>query len=111
LWEIYENVTISTAGTPENVRNNDRNSANTSSLIIKGISNTSTANANADTAIAGATLIETGIIGSGKSGGSNIREREIILKQNEDYTIRFTATVAGYVNYCFNWYEHINKSA
>lgn len=112
LLEVYENVTISTAGTPENVRNNNRNSATTSVLTINGILNTSTANANSDTAISGATLIENGKIGSGaKSGGSSSRDKELILKQNEDYTIRFTATAAGYVNYCFSWYQHANRTA
>jgi len=111
LWEFYEGVTINTPGTAYTPRNNNRNSLNTSNVGFGQITNTSTANANADTAVAGALLIEDGIMGSGRqSQGANERSREIELKQNETYTLRFTANAAGYTNYCLSWYEHTDKN-
>lgn len=111
-WYLYENVTINTPGTGVTPFNNDRNSANTSDLTVAVIDNTSTANANADTAVAAATELMHGIAGAGKkSGGGETRAQEIILKQNEDYTLRFIATAAGYVDYNLQWYEHVSKGA
>ena len=109
-WWLYENVTINTAGTSENIQNNNRNSSNTSGLVVKGILNSSLANANSDTAVAGATLLHHGIIGAGRNAGDFTRGSEIILKQNEDYTIRFEAKAAGYTDYNFEWYEHTTPS-
>lgn len=107
---IYENVTINTAGTSVTPLNNNRNSVNTSGLTFATITNTSVANANADTAVAGATQLANLIIGAGKDAGSDSRGREIILKQNEDYSIRFIANSAGYVNYNLQWYEHTSHN-
>ncbi len=73
------------------------------------IDNSSVANANADTVVASGTLIEEGIIGSGKTAGISSRARELILKQNTNYTVRFVASSAGYVDYDLEWYEHTNK--
>jgi hypothetical protein len=106
LFEVYEDVTINVAGTTLIPVNNNRRSVNTSNIILSGISNTNTANANADTAVVGATLLLTGKIGAGKDGGSRDRNSETILKRNTKYTIRFTASVAGYVDYTLSWYEH-----
>lgn len=110
LWELYENVTINTAGTTLNPMNNNRNSSNTSGATFAQITNGSTALANADTAVAGATLLRRGEIGAGKDSGNESRAREIILKQNTSYTLRLTAVTAGYVDYSFNWYEHTDKN-
>jgi len=111
LWEFYENVTINVAGTTKTPRNNQRNSSNTAALTIAVISNSSTALANADTAIASATLLEDGKVGSGKqSGGTSQRSRELVLKQNTAYSLRSTAVAAGYINYCLSWYEHTDKN-
>ncbi len=108
-WFIYENVTINTPGTAIVILNKDRNSGNTSGMVAKGITNTSVANANTATAVAGATTIAHGIIGAGKKvgGGAGVR-LERLMKQNEDYSVRFVATVAGYINYDVEWYEHTN---
>jgi hypothetical protein len=109
MWELYEDVTINVAGTTVTPINNNRRSANTSNLTVGAILNTSTTNANADTAIAGATLLRVGIIGAKKTGGSGERTNEIILKRDASYTLRLTATVAGYSDYHISWYEHIPK--
>lgn len=108
LWELYEAVTVVVAGLAMTPRNNNRNSLNTSGLVIAGIQNTSTANANSDTVIAGATLLEDGVVGARREGGISGRGRELILKQNVEYTLRFTANTAGYTNYDLEWYEHTN---
>lgn len=107
-WYFYENVTINLAGTTVTLLNADRNSTNTAGLTIKVITNTTTANANADTAVAGATTVAHGITGDKKAGGDVNGRHEIILKQNEDYSIRFIATVAGWVSFHLDWYEHTN---
>jgi len=106
-WYIYEGATISTAGTTLPAYNSNRNSANTSGMTIAGISNTSVANANADTDVSGATAIAHGVIGSGfQDGGFSERDNEIILKQNTIYCFRAIATAAGYIDFRIEWYEH-----
>jgi len=108
-WYIYENVTIVTPGTGITPLNNNRNSAHASTATVASISNTSVANANADTTVAAATVLMHGIIGAGRSGGDDQRSREIILKQNEDYCFRAIANAAGYVDFTMDWYEHTDK--
>jgi hypothetical protein len=108
-WYAYEGVTINTPGTAVTPPNSDRNSGNTSNATIATITNTSVANANADTAVAGATQIAHGIVGAGRNGGFERRDREIILKQNSIYSFRAIANAAGYINFVINWYEHTNK--
>jgi len=108
-WMIYEGATINTAGTSLTPVNNDRNSGNTSNATIASILNTSVANANADTAVAGATEIAHGIVGAGRDGGVIGRDREIILKQNTIYCFRAIANAAGYTNFLMEWYEHTNR--
>ena len=107
---LYENVTIDTAGTTIPAYNNNRNSGNVTGMTIKGISNASVALANVDTPVAGATEIKHYVVGAGKDAGEASRSNEIILKQNEDYCIRFVANSAGYVNFDLEWYEHTDKN-
>jgi hypothetical protein len=109
-WYIYEGVTIGTAGTAITPRNNNRNSANTSSATIAGILNTSVVNANADTATAGATQLAHGIVGAGKTGGVEERDVKIVLKQNTIYCFRGIANAAGYLNFLMEWHEHTDIS-
>lgn len=110
FW-VYEGVTINVAGTAITPRNRNRNVADGSVLTVAGIQNTSLANANADTAVAGATPLAHGIVGSGnRTGGMAGSRQEIILKQNTLYAIRFSASTAGYVNYLFDYYEHVSAS-
>jgi hypothetical protein len=67
---------------------------------------TNLAAADSDTSVVGATLIESGVAGSGRVAGNITRESEIILKQNTLYCLRATATAAGFVNFSMQWYEH-----
>lgn len=107
---FYEGVTINTAGTGVTPRNNDRDSSNTSGITIATIDNTSVANADADTDPTGSIDLVPVVIGSGfQDGGKIERNQEIMLKTNEDYSIRFVATAAGRVNYLLEWYEHTDK--
>ena len=107
-WYIYEGATIALAGTAITPINNNRNSATASTMTLAGITNTSVANANADTAVAGATVLADGIVGAGKSGGVIQRNREIVMKQNTIYCLRAVASAAGYTNFLMTWYEHEN---
>ncbi len=108
-WYIYEGVTINVAGTTITPRNNNRNDSDSSTMTVAGITNTSVANANSDTDVSGATTLAHGIIGSGRSGGNNTREKEIVLKQNTIYCFRAIASAAGYVSFNAQWYEHTDK--
>jgi hypothetical protein len=111
-WYVYEDVTFTVTGTTITPFNNNRNSANTSGTIIYQQSNTSLANANADTNITGSTTLLHGIIGSGRnSHGADERGDEVILKQNTKYCFRAIATVAGYIDFDMDWYEHTNKTS
>jgi len=107
---IYEGVTINVAGTTLTPINNNRNSVNVSGATFAGIENTSVANANADTAVAAATLLSQGKIGLGGSGGTKDRENELVMKQNTNYTIRLIADAAGFISFYLNWYEHTDKA-
>lgn len=109
-YYLYEGVTIVTAGTLITPINNNRNSANVSSMIVDYIDNTSVSNANADTTVAGATTLKHGVLGSNRDGGENSHDREIILKANTVYCMRLIANAAGYINYDLSWYEHTDKN-
>jgi len=108
LWQVYEGGTISTplttAITPVN---SNRNSANTSGTTMRYELHANLAAANTSVDVSGATLLESGIVGSGFRGEGNAqRSNEIVLKQNTLYVLRATATAAGYMNYNMQWYEH-----
>jgi len=105
-WYFYENVAIALAGTAVTPLNHDRNSSNSAGLVVKVITNTTTANANLDTTVAAATTLAHGIAEAGKKvGGQGASRHEWILKQNEDYCIRWIATAAGHVSWHLDWYE------
>ena len=108
-WYIYEGVSISVTGTALTPRNNNRNSGNTSNVVMYSISNTSEANANSDTPTAGATAIAHGIVGAGRDGGVGDRTREIVFEQATIYCLRAIANTAGYINFLMKWYEHTDK--
>ena len=109
FW-LWENVSIVTPGTGITPRNHNRNSSDSSTLVVKYIDNSSLANANSDTDASGATQLEHQFVGAGKKvGGSTSSREEWILKANEDYTVRWDATNAGYVTYHIDWYEHTDK--
>jgi len=110
LWQVYEGGTITNplanALTP---LNNNRNSLNVSGTTMRYEDHANLAGANGDVDISGALLIESGIAGAGKDAGFSDRGSELVLKQNELYVLRATATAAGYVNFYMEWYEHTDK--
>ena len=85
LVELLENPTLNAAGSALNEYNNDRNS-----------SNTATATCFEDTTtLADGTVLLSEYIGNDTNpanaeGGILDRHQELILKQNEDYIVRFT---------------------
>lgn len=106
LWHFYENVNIILAGTAVVPVNHHRGSAQPAELGIAYITNTTIGNANADTVVAGATVLSEGIAGSGKKvGGEGPARHEWPLSANETYCLRFIATAAGWVSWHLDWYE------
>lgn len=87
LLELYENATISAAGTTLPSYNSDRSSANTSTVV----------HAKDTTTSAAGTLIRSYVMGSdganpvGADGGEASHDNEMILKASEDYVFKFTA--------------------
>lgn len=87
LLQIYENPTISGAGTAKAAFNSDRNSTETSTVTHYYDSTTS----------ADGTLLKTFSLGSdganpvGADGGDSEHTTEMILKASEDYIFKFTA--------------------
>jgi len=110
LWQVYEGGTINNPlANAVVIRNNNRNSINTSDVTARYELHANLAAANTDVTVAAGNIIESGIIGSGRDAGSTGRDSEIVMKQNQLYVMRATATAAGYVNFNMQWYEHQNK--
>lgn len=108
-WYFYENPNIILAGTAVTPLNHDRNSTSSAGLIVKVITNVTIGNANADTAVVAAITLRHGIAGAGKKiGGFGGTKHGWILKQNEDYCIRFIASAGGFVSFHLDWHEHTN---
>ena len=99
--EIHEGATVDVAGTAVSVFNNNRNSANTTSLTVR----------EGDTFTGEGTLIYAQQVGANKVAGSVQRDREIVLDQNNTYIFRITneTALANELNYCAEWYEHTDK--
>jgi len=95
---VYENPTLSSTGTGSTPFNNDRNSANTSAVVIYQ-----------NPTITGiGTFLSADIIGSGGTQGNAIASgEEIILKQATDYLGVLTnfGTGSGRFIVHFEWYE------
>ena len=106
---MYEKVAITNAGTAIPSYNNYRASLNSSGLAFDGILNESTALANDDTNLSGSVALTHRISGDGKEGGIVTRSDELILIPSTIYCKRFIATVAGHINWKFQWYEHTDK--
>ena len=106
-WQLFENPTVNAAGTPATLYNNDRNSVNAATVVI----------APDPTSTADGTLLQTWRTGSGTTAPSRIgsessRDKEIMLKQNEDYFLKFTPDADNArTKLELEWYEHINKTA
>lgn len=105
LWEFFENPTLNAVGTALTAFNNNRNSSNTAG--ITAFQDTTTTS--------DGTLLwtdKTGAdgIGGTKSASTSGREMELILKQNEDYILKFTPDANdAKVVVQLSWYEHTNK--
>lgn len=106
-WFLYRGVTIGTPGAEQLTINSDHNCLDSAGLDIKFIDATSVANANSDTDVTGATEIYHGKVGAGRDAGNHDHSNELLLKTDTIYALRIIATVAGYVNYHLDWYEHV----
>ena len=110
LWQVYENVSVTSAlANVVTPMNSNRNSLNTSGNTLRSAVHASTAAANTNVAVAGATLLAEGVSGAIQKSGENERSHELILKQNTTYSLRATATVAGLSSFSMQWYEHTSR--
>lgn len=106
-WQLFENPTVNAAGTTATAVNNDRNSLTAATLVI----------AYDPTSTADGTQIKVWRTGSGttapsRAGSESRSSIELILKQNEDYFLKFTPDANNAKTKVeFLWYEHINKTA
>lgn len=98
---FYEGATVSANGTTTTPYNRNRNSATAPTLAIY----------TGPTVTGDGTLLYSGLIGSGRSFGGQVREEaEWILKQNTIYLLRITSAVNdNNVTWALNWYEHTNQ--
>ena len=104
-WQLFENPTVNAAWTPATLVNNNRNSANTATLVI----------APDPTSTADGTQIAIWRTGEGTVWPArwpwvSRSDIEFVLKQNEDYFLKFTPDADNAktkINFC--WYEHTNR--
>lgn len=103
-WQLFENPTVNAAGTAAVAVNSNRNSATAAGLVI----------ASDPTSTADGTQIKVWRSGVGTNTGSRAGSEarsslEIILKQNEDYFLKFTPDADNAKSKMqLNWYEHIS---
>lgn len=99
---LYENPTITLAGTGMTAYNRDRNSSNTATTTVE---HTPTVGA------VGTQIFEEhwGVAIGGGIAGINRGLKEFVLKQNEEYLLRVTneTASANQVSVILNWYEHV----
>jgi len=105
LWELYENPTITLAGSAMTEFNHDRNSGTAATVAWTE---------DATIGAAGTLLMawRTGGTGLGNTGlaGATTRGDELILKKNEDYLLRFTPDGNGVTCIVYStWYEHTSR--
>jgi len=99
--QIFEGSDYDADGVLTAPLNNNRNSDNSSSVILR-------ANPTVNT---DGSQIFNAVVGANKIAGSVTRSKEIILKQNTKYIFRITngLTTANIVSWCGEWYEHTDK--
>jgi hypothetical protein len=103
-WQLFENPTVNAAGTTATTFNNDRNSETAATLVI----------AYDATSTADGTQIKVWRTGSGtnapqRAGSESRASVELILKQNEDYFLKFTPDADNAKTKVeVLWYEHTN---
>lgn len=101
-WQLFENPTVNAAGTTVTPLNSNRNSLTAATLVI----------AYDPTSTADGTLIKVWRTGSGTTlptriGSETRSDEEIILKQNEDYFLKFTPdSNDAKTKIEISWYEH-----
>lgn len=101
--ELFENPTITDNGTEIDSINNNRNSANASNLNIYRDPTVSSDGTRIMVAVFGSDA--TGFL-TGSSGAGVQEDKELILKTNEQYLIKFTAlTDDCRVSMELSWYE------
>jgi hypothetical protein len=98
--EVYEGTTGITGGTPIIPRNNNRNSINTSGIVL----------IKDPTSITNDGIRASGFLaGGGRTAGFASRGKENILKRNETYLLRISSLAVGNdISWCAEWYEHAN---
>jgi len=100
--ELYEGSSSISGGSSITPRNNNRNSSNTSAFTILKDPTVSTVGTRSAGFIAGGT----------RAGGIISRSMEKVLKQNTSYYILITSLAnSNDISWCFEWYEHSNKTA
>ncbi len=112
IWEIGSSAELTTelyegssggmtGGSGVTPLNNNRNSSNTSGMVItSGVTVPDTAG----------TTISQVSWGSRKVGGSQSRDDEIVMKQNTTYCRKFlSGTNGNIVSFKASWYEHTDK--
>jgi len=99
--ELYEGSSAVVGGTAITPRNNNRNSANVSSVtLIKD-----------PASITDGTRAAGFLAGGGKTAGATTRGKEYVLAQNTTYLVRITSlAVSNDISWCAEWYEHTNKN-
>ena len=100
--EFFQNPTLSGQGTTLNSFNNDANSSNTTTAVFAKDPTTSNDGIRAFVSVIGS----DGNNPVGASGGFQNRNNEFILKQNEDYVLKYTPEgTDNRVSICFEFYE------
>lgn len=99
-FEIRESATCSLSGTVVTPKNNDRNSANVSTVEVR----------HTPTVTASGTLLDYAILGAGSGpkapGGSMASREEWILKKSTVYLFRFTSAAnSNEASIAVRWYE------
>ena len=103
-WQLFENPTVNAAGTTATTFNNDRNSLTAATTVV----------AYDATSTADGTQIKVWRTGTGTTAPSRVGSEarsgiEIIMKQNEDYFLKFTPdSDNAKIKLQMSWYEHIN---
>jgi hypothetical protein len=103
-WQLFENPTVNAAGTTATTFNSNRNSATTAGLVV----------AYDATSTADGTLLKvwrtgTGTTAPSRVGGEARSGLEIIMKQAEDYFLKFTPDADNAkTKVQLSWYEHTN---
>lgn len=99
---LYEDCLASASGTAQTQFNRDRNSSNTSNILVYDTPTISSVG----------TLLEMETLGSGRNiGGETRGNEEIILKADTSYLIRIKNTSAstGWVTSKLDYYQHTNR--